>query len=218
MNLDETTRALCAELSERQHCHTVILYGSRAHGTTLPESDYDLAGFREAETTVRDARVCQGRFLDLFLYPDSLLAAPTANLLKLRGGVVLTERDGLGTALLARLEEIFTAGPEKLPPDEIEARRVWAFKMLARAKRGDLEGNYRRSWLLTALIEDYFHLRGLWYLGSKAAFAWLREHDARTCAACEEALKPGARIEAIAALVALVTERAEPDGPDELRD
>ena len=40
--------------------------------------------------------------------------------------------------------------------------------------QGDLEGNFRRVWLLYALLEDYFALRGMWYEGPKAALKWLR--------------------------------------------
>ena len=125
MNPGEIIDALRAELQEKHHCHTVILYGSRAIGAASAGSDYDLAGFAAVGTTRREARIWMSAFVDLFIYPESYLTEPV-DVLKLLGGVVLTERDGLGTALLARLEEQFAAGPEKLPPDELEARRVWA--------------------------------------------------------------------------------------------
>ena len=205
MNPGEIVDALRTELQEKHYCHTVILYGSRASGAASAGSDYDLAGFAAVGTTRREARVWRSAFVDLFIYPESYLTDPV-DLLKLRRGVVLVERDGQGTALLARLEKQFAAGPEKLPPDELEARGVWAKKMLERAQRGDLEGDYRRVWLLTALLEDYFHLRGLWFLGPKTALAWLREHDPATCAGFETALKPGARLESLTALVALVVD------------
>jgi len=35
--------------------------------------------------------------------------------------------------------------------------------MALRMRRSDIEGNFRRAWLLTALLEDYFRLRGMWY-------------------------------------------------------
>jgi len=207
MNIDDTIAALRVELQEEHHCHTVILYGSRAGDTASEASDYDLAGFGDVAETRRLARVRQDRFDDLFVYPQAYLADPPLELLKLRGGVVLVERDGLGTALLARLEERFRASPPKLPADELEARRVWAGKMLERTKRGDAEGNYRRVWLLTALLEDYFQLRGLWFLGPTSALAWLREHDPEASRAFEEGLRTEAGSEAIAALVRLVIGR-----------
>jgi hypothetical protein len=76
--------------------------------------------------------------------------------------------------------------------------------MHARLGRGDVEGNFRRVWLLTALLEDYFHLRGLWFEGPKRAFLWLAEHDPVAHAAFERALVPGAPREAIAALATVV--------------
>src|SRR4051794_38471595 len=74
---------------------------------------------------------------------------------------------------LEGIAKLFQAGPKKLPADEIEARKTWARKMLARARQGDTEGDYRRSWLLMALLEDYFVIRGDWYHGPKKALRWL---------------------------------------------
>ena len=68
-------------------------------------------------------------------------------------------------------------------------------------RQGDVEGNYRRVWLLYALLEDYFLLRGLWYEGPQLGLAWLRTHDPPTFAAYGEALLPGAGLEAIESLV-----------------
>jgi hypothetical protein len=70
--------------------------------------------------------------------------------------------------------------------------------------RGDAEGNYRRAWLLTALLEDWFQLRGLWYLGPKNALAHLRIHEPGLHDAFETALGPDAPLEKVETLVALV--------------
>ena len=95
--------------------------------------------------------------------------------------------------------------PAKLPRDEIAARRVWAAKMLDRAGRGDSEGDYRRAWLLTALLEDYFACNGLWYEGPKASLAWLAAREPALFRLYEDALRPAAGLAAIAALVEAVT-------------
>ena len=63
----------------------------------------------------------------------------------------------------------------------------WLDKMLARAEKGDPEGDFRRHWLLTALLEDYFAFRGRWYLGPKSSLAFLQneqpDHYAAFCRA-----------------------------------
>jgi hypothetical protein len=117
-----------------------------------------------------------------------------------------------GARLLARLAAVDAAGPQPLAPDEAAARRVWAQKMVARIRRGDLEAHYRRAWLLTALLEDWFLLRRRWYRGPKEALRWLEAHAPEAHAAFAAALDPGADVEAIARLAAQVTADEAPDG------
>jgi hypothetical protein len=76
--------------------------------------------------------------------------------------------------------------------------------MLGRAEHPDIEADYRRAWLLMALLEDYFALRHLWYLGPKRSFRWLEAHEPRVHAAFREALRPGADVDAIRRLVGVV--------------
>jgi predicted nucleotidyltransferase len=207
----DPTLARFVELLRREHgCHTLILYGSRARGDAGPESDYDVLGVREGGESWRDARWVEGLYLDAFIHPESKIERAGAELLHVRGGVVLCEKDAIGARLLARLDEIHAAGPPPLPADEAAARRVWAQKMVARARRGDLEGHYRRAWLLTALLEDYFLLRGLWYSGPKSALGWLEAHAPEVHAAFAAALHPGADLDAIERLALVV---AEPPAP-----
>lgn len=190
-----------------QGCHTVILYGSRARGDWTEGSDYDVAGFRAAKEEDRDARWDGEAYLDLFVYPDARLAEPDEELLKLRGGQPLYDAEGRVQPFMDALEAFFAAGPEPLPEYECRTRRAWAVKMVQRARQGDAEGDYRRHWLLMALLEDYFQLRGEWYLGPKSALAWLREHRAPVYALFREGLAPGASLEQIEALAACVVEQ-----------
>jgi hypothetical protein len=197
MNIAE----IAAELRTRHGCHTAILYGSHARGDAGPASDYDAAGFAPITTVMRDARRWRGLWLDLFIYPEGMLLEPDIQLLKLRGGRVLFERDDEGSACLQRVERLFESGPEPLAADEAAARRAWAWKMLERAARGDPEGHYRRAWLLTALLEDYFLLRGNWYQGPKQSLEWLSRHDVEAFAAAEAALLPDAPLGVLRAWV-----------------
>lgn len=204
MRTDPILVQVCTELVAAHAVHTILLYGSRADGSAGADSDYDVAGFGPIDKSFRVARLVDGAYLDVFVYPEALLLGPSEEYLKLRGSQVVLQRGAEAADFLSKLEEIFRRGPEPLPLDEIEARKVWAHKMAARMQRADLEGNYRRVWLLTALLEDYFHLRGLWYEGPKKALRWLEQFDQPTYGAMRLALEPNASSEALFSLVRLV--------------
>ena len=194
--------AVVKEFQRKHRCHTLILYGSHARGDATPASDYDLLGIRDAGKVVRDARLWRGVYLDFFVYPKR--KAKAEQLMHVRGGKVLIQKGRFGDRLLERIEKAYAAGPKPLTLDELNARKVWARKMLDRARIGDAEGNYRRVWLLTVLLEDYFAFRNRWYAGSKSSLHWLRENDPKVSAHFERALKPGAPISTSAALVELI--------------
>ena len=201
---DSVLVAIISELCHVQGCHTVILYGSRAKGTHTASSDYDLLAIRSTGASRRDARSWNGAYLDIFIYNERDVEDIEPSFLRLRGGIVLREQFDFGRQLLARVEELFTAGPKALPPDELELRRTWSRKMLERIHQGgseDVIANYRRVWLLFTLLEDYFVLRQAWYLGPKESFVWLKAHDPDTYKAFESALKPGAPMQVIESLV-----------------
>jgi len=199
---------LIREMQDRLGCHSVILYGSLARGVSDAASDIDLVGFRDIAQTFREAGWRQGLYVDLFIYSTGQAADEA--MLCVRGGKVLCQRDSFGDDFLERLERVFQLGPVPLPDYEKRARKVWAFKMLARARKDDPEGHYRRSWLLTALLEDYFRLRDQWYLGPKQSFKILREKDLDTDAAFAAALEPGADLQRLEELVKRVTGEVEP--------
>jgi hypothetical protein len=50
--------------------------------------------------------------------------------------------------------------------------------MLEWAANGDIDGNYRRTWLQFDLLKMYFDIRGLWFLGHKKSFQYLQKNDA----------------------------------------
>jgi predicted nucleotidyltransferase len=195
---------LIEELRRLHAAHTLILYGSRARGDATPESDLDVAAFADVTETLRDARLWNGLYLDAFVHPTELAAAPNLELMKLRGGRVLLDERSLAGPLLQRLDELDRQGPAALSEGEARMRRVWANKMLARIRRGDVEAHYRQHWLLYQLLEDHFALRGVWYRGPKEALASLQRDQPAIFAAFERALAPNAPLEALDALVALV--------------
>lgn len=201
MGDDPVLQAICEELVSVHGAHTILLYGSRADGTAGDDSDYDIAAFGPVEEALRIARP-QGRsYLDVWVYPDEALTEAGEESLRLRGSRVLLGRANEAQAFLAAIEARYQRGPARLTSNEIEARKVWARKMLARIERADPEGNYRRVWLLQALLEDYFQQRALWFEGPKKALRWLEACDVAAYDAYCRALEPGAGNQEIAALV-----------------
>ncbi|HYD81049.1 MAG TPA: nucleotidyltransferase domain-containing protein [Paucimonas sp.] len=209
---DPLLARICRELIARHGAHTILLYGSRANGSANEDSDYDIAAFAKGERIVRDARVFGGKYLDAFVYPEQTLTAPSAEQLHLRGSRILFQRERQAESFLEALDQIHAAGPESLPADELAAIRAWPAKMLARIGRDDIEGNYRRVWLLTTLLEDYFRLRRLWYQGPKKSLQWLVANDPKAYGAFAAALRPGASDESIAELAEIVV-TAPTDSP-----
>jgi len=197
--------ALVEEL-RRMHCaHTIILYGSRARGDATAESDIDVAAFADVPETTRDARLWDSMYLDGFVYPTAIASAPVdVDLLKLCGGRALLDERGLAGPLFERLSALEHAGPGVLSDPEQRMRCVWARKMQARIRRGDVEAHYRYHWLLFQLLEDHFAMRGAWYRGPKRALAHLHECEPAVYAAFAAALAPGSSLAALDELVELV--------------
>lgn len=198
---DPIVERLKKDLQEKYGCHTVILYGSRARGDQGPGSDYDIMGVREGGKKTRKAWAEGGAYVDLFVWPEPELTPPDASHLYMLDGVVLAERGGWGRRFLNRLLEIHAGGPVPLSAEEKEFRRAWIRKMLERVRADDLEGRYRRTWLQNSLLEDYFVLRDLWYLGSKKALDHLRSRDPESFALFEAVYGNPANFAALERLV-----------------
>ncbi|MDW9178606.1 nucleotidyltransferase domain-containing protein [Legionella pneumophila] len=175
---DPVIKALYEELSTKYNCHTIILYGSRAIGKATSASDYDIAGICNEGEMKRISRFdpMHQVFIDLFIYPESAFDSIKDEHLIMHDGIVLKEKEQFGTSLLRQINAMVLMPPQ-LADYELEVRRVWYEKMLMRAKISDVDGNYRRVWLLHTLIEDYFAFRHMRYLGPKKSFEYLREHD-----------------------------------------
>lgn len=193
---------LCKYLQEHLGCHTAILYGSLAWGDLDASSDIDVIAFHDGGEAAHVAHRWQNLFLDLFLYPTA--TKPEPDWLRVHGGKVLFQRGQGGDKILAAVATMFAAGPEALSVTDRQTRHLWSEKMLARAEKGDPEGNYRRHWLLMALLEDYFVLRGRWYLGPKRSLAFLKSEKPEDFAVLGRAFEPSASIEDIRVAVATV--------------
>jgi len=164
-------------LVSKYKCHTVLLYGSHARGDATPMSDYDVMGVVGSGRQKRIAKKENGKYLDVFIFPASDLKKVNENHLYMADARILFQRTNWGTKFLAKLRSVQKQPHKALSEDEIQARRVWAHKMFDRIQVNDLEAKYRKVWLCTALLSDYFEIRKQRYLGSKASFAWLKKHD-----------------------------------------
>lgn len=197
--------ALIDELRRVHGVHTVLLYGSRSRGEATAESDIDVASYADVSSVTRDARLWNGMYLDAFVYPTQRLSeAPDVDALKLCDAQVLLDERGLAKPHLDRITAFEQQGPAPLSEAELRMRRVWMRKTLARLRRGDIEAHYRQHWLLYALLEDYFALRGQWYRGAKRALGDLLSYAPDAFVAFERALVPGAPLAALEALVDMV--------------
>ncbi len=90
---------------------------------------------------------------------------------------VVHETRGIGADYIARVKQKLANGKE--PMSEVDRLHIqeWVVKMLERARDGDLDGNYRRTWLQHDLLKMYFDIRGKWYLGSKKSFQYMKQND-----------------------------------------
>lgn len=202
---DSVLEGLVHELIAEHKCHTVLLYGSRARGDATAKSDYDLAGVRKGGKQFRIAEKRGAIFLDIFIFPDSHFKKVESHHLYLKDAIVLAQKNGFGSRFLKSVKKLVKKRQAPLPPDEIRARQIWAHKMLERSKEGDIEGNYRRSWLHEALLTDYFAIRKKSYWGSKESFSWLKKNDQKTYKLFETVLRQPTNLIALKKLVERVT-------------
>jgi hypothetical protein len=147
----------------------------RAVGDWDTARDIDVIAFSDDGEAMHLAHEWQGLSLDLFL--KGSMSKPEPDWLRFYEGKILFQRGAFGEEVLAAVRAMHAAGPAMLSTNEARTRRLWLKKMLARAEKGDPEGNYRRHWLLMALLEDYFTLRGEWYLGPKASLKILNQKN-----------------------------------------
>lgn len=203
---DPFLQVLVEELIREHQCHSVILYGSRARGDATIHSDYDLMGVRKGGTTYRSAEKRDGKYLDIFVYPEKDLKQVGEHHLHLLGAKVLHEEKSFGSDFLKKVKAVSKKKHVPLPADEIQTRRVWLHKMFERITQGDIEGNYRRSWLHEALLYDYFAIRKKRYWGSKQSFQWLKKNDKITYRLFEKVLAKPLDLKMLKKLVERVSE------------
>ena len=205
----QNDKALCAIVEELQttyHCHTIILYGSRARGDFKPTSDYDVAGITPTGDKKWIARFDKKHqvFHDIFIFPEKELATPNDAHLQMSDGIIIIDHHDIGKHLLEKLKNM-EKEPLSITDDEIQARKIWYQKMLARSEVGDLEGKYRHIWSIFTILEDYFAFKKLRYHGPKKAFQHLAEHDSDVLYLFEQALSNTSNIRSLQQLIEKIT-------------
>lgn len=187
---DPLLHAFTEELIQKHKCHTVILYGSHARGDATATSDYDLMGVRKSGNAYRHAEKRNGTYLDFVIFPEKDLKDGGDRYLYMSDAKVIYDENGFGTSFIKNLKSASKKNKyQPLPDDEIQVRSVWLHKMYERSLVGDIEGNFRRSWLQESLLREYFELRKKRYPGSKEAFRWLKTNDLSTYRLFEMSLK-----------------------------
>lgn len=183
------------------HCHTIILYGSRARGIGITDSsDYDILAIRETGENIRESNEFEGKFIDAWIYSESIINE-VDSLIRIKDGLIIKQKKTFGTQLLKKVKKIFQIGPSPIPQWEVVLITSWLQKMHKRIQLGDIEGNFRRHWLLFDCLESYFKLRNLWYFGPKESFHWLKANDKKVYLAFEKALDIHASLEDIQNLI-----------------
>lgn len=160
-------------------------------GDFTAESDWDYFGLGGKKPSF-DSFQLNGAWVDISVdtSPD-----PT-DVIRLKDGLVVYDERGEGAALLRKVEEVLAEGPS-VEEDQISHYKNWIHKTLKRIKRDDTEARYRRHWLLTQLLEDYFIFRKRWYFGSKESLRFLRANDPHTYSLFENALQANSTLEQI---------------------
>ncbi|MBA2649577.1 MAG: nucleotidyltransferase domain-containing protein [Legionella sp.] len=203
---DKILGLIVEELKTIYHCHTIILYGSRARGDFQPTSDYDVAGIRPKGDKKWIARFDEKAqvFHDIFIFSENEIVIPNETHLQMSDGIIIIDHNNIGKHLLETLK---TMENEPLPItiDEIQARKIWYQKMLARAQVGDLEGKYRYIWSIFTILEDYFAFKKLRYHGPKKAFQYLAKYDQEVLKLFEQVLSNTNDIKSLKKLIEKIT-------------
>ena len=157
---------------------TVFLYGSFLRGDYDEYSDFDCLIIVENKIRKHDDSVIDGVTLDCYIYTEEETETESADVfLPLYDSQILLD-DGTGRRLYNRVKQ-FVASHSAIDKDEKELIISWMKKSLNRIKKGDDEANYRAVTLMYESLPDYFALRNKFYSGSKAAFAFLKQNDAK---------------------------------------
>lgn len=176
-HMDQLSNFAGEYLIDKYNAHTVILYGSRARGDATETSDIDIACFCDDIAETKEAGLFHDVYLDAWIYPTECMKSLSEKSLRFSEGIVLYDKYGYGADYLSDVQNFLHQGPQKLSSIDREHVMQWIYKMLKRIESADLQANYRKVWLQFELLESYFKLRDIWFLGDKRSFIWLKQYD-----------------------------------------
>ena len=156
---------------------SIILYGSYANGTNNLNSDFDALVISDDHEQFHDISYVGGIQLDVFVYPASHFDGnyDCNDFIQIFDGKIIADRDGRGKALQANVLSYLQNRPQK-SKSELDASVDWCVKMLARVKRCDAEGMFRRHWVLIDSLEIFCDILHHPYWGPKKALKWMEAH------------------------------------------
>lgn len=207
---DPIMRTAVAWLVTHKNCHTVLLFGSHARGDATKNSDYDLVGIKSNGPHERIGKKKNGAFLDIHIFNTAHLRRLDNSYQFLADAILVHSQSRYGQNLIKRLRALIQTKPKRPTKQEQQFEILWIEKMLERAAAADLEGYYRRYWLLHELPAIYFKHRGLLYQGSKQAFRWLEQNDIATHQAFIKAYKKPESLVVLRHLVTRVVSSTKP--------
>lgn len=146
MQFDHTLNEIVQVLTRKYSCHTVILYGSRAKGQATPTSDYDVVGVRKEGKKTRIAKKQDGKFWDVFVYPEKVLRKLDDQHLSWKHARILYSVGPYGKTLLSRIKKLLKKPFKPHADYEVEALKTWAQKQLERCRMTDIQGLYRKPF------------------------------------------------------------------------
>ncbi|WP_146107520.1 nucleotidyltransferase domain-containing protein [Aliivibrio sifiae] len=144
-----------------------------------------------------------GVFIDAWVYPTELMNE-AVEFIKLHKAHCVIDKRGLCQTLVCEVEKEYQKGP--LPLSDLDKANFIELrqKILKQVCKGGLEGNYKKAWLQSDLLQAYFTLRGLWYLGAKQSFSWLKVNNEAAFELFSEVYEEPQNIEKLKRLAAFV--------------
>lgn len=194
-------------LRQAYEASAIIVYGSYADGTNGADSDFDALVLSCGHRQCHDTSFVGGVRLDVFIYPTTFFERDfdCDDFVQIVGGRVVADVNGQGKRLL----ETVTAHLQNRPPKtqaEIDGELAWCLKMLARAKRGDVEGAFRWHWLLTESLEIYCDTTHQPYMGPKKSLNRM-ERSEPAAFACYQSALTDFRLDTLESWVAYLKDR-----------
>ncbi|MEK7435212.1 MAG: nucleotidyltransferase domain-containing protein [Cyanobacteriota bacterium] len=174
---EKQIETLTKELKEKHKPHTIILYGSYADNTFNENSDIDIICIKKDGEHYKDARLWNDIFLDVWIYPEDKLQN-LDEFIHIAIGKVLYQEDTFGNDFINKLKTALLKPIEEFTKNEEDFSYIWSKKMIRRSKVDDIEGNYRKNWLINDLLSMYyFQVRKIRPMGIKKNLIYLKNND-----------------------------------------